>query len=134
NLTTAPAATTNATITSPPGYYNITVANGVSSNYNFIYINGRLTVLPETGNTQPYIQAYLSGPNKITVKVYSPEADLGDVVLYSLSGQPMLKRNVFLPQGFITFDLPVSSSLNGVYVVYVYGRKMELKKMIRITR
>ncbi|HEY0678386.1 MAG TPA: MBG domain-containing protein, partial [Chitinophagaceae bacterium] len=46
NLTTAPAATTNATITSPPGYYNITVANGVSSNYNFIYINGRLTVLP----------------------------------------------------------------------------------------
>jgi trimeric autotransporter adhesin len=134
NLTTQPTATTTAGISSPPGYYPITVADGVSSNYNFIYVNGRLTVLPETGNNQTYIQAYLSSPNKITVKVYMPEPDLADVVLYSISGQPMQKKNVFLPQGFITFDLPVSSSLNGTYVVYVYGRRVELKKVITIIR
>lgn len=134
NLTTQPTATTTATVSSPPGYYPINLSGGVSSNYNFVYTNGRLTVLPATGATESFIQAYLGSPNKITVKVFMPEPDLADVVLYSISGQPMLKKNVFLPQGFITFDLPISSSLNGTYIVYVYGRRVELKKTITIIR
>lgn len=134
NLTTQPTASTTATPASPPGYYPITLGGSVSSNYNFVYTNGRLTVLPATGTTETYIQAYLSNPNRITVKVYMPEPDLADVVLYSISGQPMQKKNVFLPQGFITFDLPVSASLNGTYVVYVYGRRVQLKKVINIIR
>ncbi|HYC29918.1 MAG TPA: MBG domain-containing protein, partial [Chitinophagaceae bacterium] len=105
NLTTQPVATTTATISSPPGYYGINPNGGSSPNYNFIYGNGTLTVLPATGNSETYIQAYLSSPNKITVKVFMPEPDLADVVLYSISGQPMIKKNVFLPKGFITFDL-----------------------------
>lgn len=134
NLTTQPIAATTATVGSPPGYYPITLSGGASSNYNFVYVNGRLTVLPGTGTTETFIQAYLSSPNKITVKVYMPEPDLADVVLYSISGQPMQKKNVFLPQGFITFDLPVSSSLNGTFIVYVYGKRVELKKVITIIR
>lgn len=134
NLTTQPTATTTATVSSPPGYYPITLGGGVSANYNFVYTNGRLTVLPATGPTQTYIQAYLSSPNKITVKVFMPEPDLADVVLYSINGQPMQKKNVFLPQGFITFDLQISSSLNGTFIVYVYGRNVELKKVITIIR
>lgn len=134
NLTTQPSATTTATAASPPGYYPITLGGGVSANYNFIYTNGRLTVLPATGNTETYIQAYLSSPNKLTVKIYMPEPDLADVVLYSINGQPMQKKNVFLPQGFITFDLQVSSSLNGTFIVYVYGKRVELKKVITIIR
>ena len=63
-----------------------------------------------------------------------PEPDLADVVLYSINGQPMQKKNVFLPQGFITFDLQISSSLNGTFIVYVYGRNVELKKVITIIR
>ncbi|WP_162996346.1 MBG domain-containing protein [Mucilaginibacter celer] len=44
NLTTAPTATTTATVSSPVGYYPIVPAGGVSGNYNFIYTNGRLEV------------------------------------------------------------------------------------------
>jgi trimeric autotransporter adhesin len=134
NLTTQPTATTSATVSSPPGYYTINVGNGVSANYNFVYTPGRLTVLPESGSGQSYIQAYLSAPNKVTVKVFSPEPDLADAVLYTLHGQPIVKKNVFLPKGFITFDLPVSSSLNGVFIVYLYGQNAELRKVIRIIR
>jgi hypothetical protein len=43
-LTTAPTATTTATDASPVGTYPITPAGGVSTNYEFTYVNGTLTV------------------------------------------------------------------------------------------
>ncbi|ACB77521.1 MBG domain-containing protein [Opitutus terrae] len=44
SLTTAPTATTTATVASPAGTYPITPAGGVSGNYTFSYVNGTLTV------------------------------------------------------------------------------------------
>ncbi len=44
SLTTPPTATSSATATSPTGSYPITPAGGVSSNYNFTYVNGTLTI------------------------------------------------------------------------------------------
>lgn len=133
-LTTQPVATTAATQSSPPGYYEIMVGNGVSSNYNFTYVSGRLTVLPATGTTQSNLQVYRRGTNAIVVKVYSPQPDLADLVIYDINGVAIHKRNVFLPQGFITFDIPIRSQLSGTYIVYVYGRNAELKKVINIIR
>jgi hypothetical protein len=43
-LTTQPTVTTAATATSPTGSYPITVTGGTSSNYNFTYANGTLSV------------------------------------------------------------------------------------------
>ena len=45
-FTTKPTATTTATSASKPGTYPITVSDGVAMNYEFIYVNGTLTVLP----------------------------------------------------------------------------------------
>lgn len=133
-LTTQPTATTTATQSSAPGYYEITVGNGVAANYNFIYVNGRLTVLPTTGSGESNLQVYRRGTNAIMVKVYSPQPDLADLVVYNLNGVAIHKRNVFLPQGFITFEIPLRSQLSGTYIVYVYGRNAELKKVINIIR
>lgn len=133
-LTTQPVATTTATQSSAPGYYEISVGNGAATNYNFVYVSGRLTVLPATGNNQSNLQVYRRGTNAIVVKVFSPQPDLADIVLYDLNGVAIRKRNVFLPQGFITFDIPVRSQLSGTYIVYVYGRNAELKKVITIIR
>jgi gliding motility-associated-like protein len=47
-LTAAPTATTTATATTAPGSYNITVNGGVSANYSFNYVNGKLTISPLT--------------------------------------------------------------------------------------
>lgn len=133
-LTTQPVATTTATQSSPPGYYEITAGNGAAANYNFIYVNGRLTVLPATGTSESNLQVYRRGTNAIIVKVYSPQPDLADIVLYDLNGVAIRKKNVFLPQGFITFEIPVRSQLSGTCIVYVYGRNAELKKVINIIR
>ncbi len=44
NLTTQPTASTTATAASPIGDYNVTPAGGVSNNYTFDYVAGRLTI------------------------------------------------------------------------------------------
>ncbi|AOM80468.1 hypothetical protein BFS30_26885 [Pedobacter steynii] len=46
NLSTAPVASTLANVASPIGDYDITVSGGLATNYNFIYVNGTLKVLP----------------------------------------------------------------------------------------
>jgi trimeric autotransporter adhesin len=133
-LTAQPVATTTATATSAPGYYPITVGNGAAANYNLVYVNGRLTVLPQSGTSQSNIQVFRSRSNVITVRVYSPEPDLADMVVYNINGTPLLKRNVFLPQGFITFEVPVKSPMSATYIVYIKGRATELRKVINVIR
>ncbi len=46
-LTEEPIATTTATLYSRPGTYPITISGGIAMNYDFIYVNGTLTVLPK---------------------------------------------------------------------------------------
>jgi hypothetical protein len=50
-LDTAPTATTAATDTSTAGAYAITAAGGLDNNYDFTYIDGILTVMPEHGSS-----------------------------------------------------------------------------------
>jgi hypothetical protein len=50
-LDTVPIATTAATIVSPSGTYAITAAGGLDNNYDFTYIDGVLTVMPEHGSS-----------------------------------------------------------------------------------
>ena len=54
-LDTAPTASTAATPASTAGAYAITAAGGVDNNYDFTYIDGVLTVVPEhgSGHTAP---------------------------------------------------------------------------------
>lgn len=134
SLSTVPVAGTTAVNNSAPGYYSIDLAGGVSNNYNFNYTSGRLTIFPASGTEQGYIQAYMSGSNTLTVKVYSPAPDLADVVLYDINGRPLLQKNIFLPQGFTSVDLNVAIEASGIYVVQVKGSNTSLKKMVRLMR
>lgn len=49
-LSVLPVVNTVATTQSPAGTYDITVKEGVSDNYNFNYINGKLTITPAVTN------------------------------------------------------------------------------------
>jgi hypothetical protein len=48
SVTTAPAAATTATTASAVGTYPITVSGAVAPNYSIVYVNGSLTVVPNT--------------------------------------------------------------------------------------
>jgi len=133
-LTPAPVANTIATPASAPGYYTVTADGAVSANYTITTVAGRLTVLPLTGTGQEYINAYMSNSTTLTVRAYVPEPRLADIILYDMGGRPVFKRNVFLPVGFMNFDVPVASLPMGVYVVTIRGNGVDLKIKTRILK
>ena len=86
---------TIATTNSSPGfYYDLVPGNAVTSNYNITYTNGRLTILPLTGTTEQYLLAYRNGNGNIVVRIYSPEPSLADILIYSMNGTFIARRNI----------------------------------------
>jgi len=134
NLTTAPIVLTTATATSPAGYYVLTPQSAATNNYNIIYVNGRLTILPLTGADQQYLSAYLISNNNLNVRVYSNVPALADVVLYNNLGQPVARKNLFMPVGFTNTLIPVGMLASGVYTVVIRGNNVNLLKQIFIQR
>lgn len=132
---TAPVSiSTSAGTLSAPGYYALTPQGATAANYNITFVAGRLTILPATGTSQSNLQAFVSGSNTLTVRVYSPEPDLGDVFVYDLNGRLMARKNLFLPQGFVTTTFTVSGLPQGTFVVHVAGNKVNLKLPIAVLR
>ncbi len=129
-LTTQPVATTTAILNSSPGYYPITLSGATSSNYNIIYVNGRLTVLPLTGTTEKHMNAYRNAAGNLTVRVYSNEPALGDIIVYDMAGRPIATKNIFMPVGFISTDIFATHFPSGIYTVVIRGKGVDMKKMI----
>jgi hypothetical protein len=138
NLTTQVTVVTTAVTTSAPGYYTLTPQGATSSNYNITATNGRLTILPESGTAQPYINIYLSNKTTLTVRLYSVEPVLSDILVYNMWGQQMRKKNAFLPLGFTNTDIDLTGLPAGIYVVKVVGKgtttTVDLQKPIAILK
>ncbi len=90
-----PIATTTCTLNSRPGTYPITVSGGLAINYDFIYVNGTLTVIQKddlgdaTANT-------LSMPNITGNKGYQVELP---IVLTNENAITGLQMDLYLPEG-----------------------------------
>ncbi|MDB5203413.1 MAG: type sorting protein [Ferruginibacter sp.] len=134
DLTTPPVATTDATVSSSPGYYTVNALGATSSNYTITTVPGRLTVLPLSGNTALYMLLYQPNANTLNARLFSPKPNLADIVLYDLNGRQLQQKNVFLPAGFITSSLFINNIPSGVYIVRVKGDGIDLKQLVRIIR
>lgn len=134
NLSTIPVISTTAETQSAPGYYTLTPGGGVSQNYNFIYVAGRLTIYPPGGNSGQYINAFMSGSATLTVRVFTTEPALGDIVLWDMSGKPLARKNLYMAPGFSNADLSVALLPSGMYVVTVKGDGVNLRKTIVIIK
>lgn len=130
NLTTAPSVTTTANTLSAPGYYSLVLGGAVSQNYNLTYVNGRLTIFPASGTGQQYMNAFMSNSTTLTVRVFSPEPVLGDVVIFDMGGKQLIRKNLFMPVGFINVAIPVYQLPSGIYIVTVKGAGINLSKTI----
>ncbi len=134
NLTTQPVVATMATTNSTAGYYSLTPEGAASQNYNFVYTAGRLTILPVSGTDQQHLVAFYNSNGNLTVRVYSPEPTLGDIVVFDLGGRPVAKRNLFMPKGFIQAEVFIPTLTSGIYIVTVRGQGVDLKKMIQVLK
>jgi len=134
NLTTQPQVNTIATTNSAPGYYTLTPQGAASNNYNITYVEGRLTIYPINGTDKQYLHAFTPNKDILTVRVFSVTPAIGDIVLYDINGRPLIKRNLFMPPGFINADLFISKLPTGIYIVTVKGDGVDLKKTIAIMK
>jgi len=134
NLLTPVQVSTSATTTSAPGYYPLTLQGATSNNYNITYTNARLTIYPQNGTGDQYINVFMSAINTLSVRVYTPEPKLANIVVYNMAGQPLAKKNIFMPAGFITHTIDVTKFPGGVYRVVVLGDGVELGKSIVIVK
>lgn len=134
NLLTPVQVVTSATTTSAPGYYPLTLTGATSNNYNITYTNGRLTILPASGTDLQYINVFMSATNTMSVRVYTPQPKLADIVVFNMAGQPLARKNIFMPAGFITHTIDVSQFPSGTYMVLVQGVGVDLRKSIVIVK
>ena len=133
-LTTLPAVATSATINSAPGNYIIAPEGAVALNYNITYIGGSLTIFPSGGNGQQSFNAYLSNSTTLTVSVFSVQAALGDIIIYDVLGRPLMKKNLFIPAGFISTTMHMPSIPSGIYIVVIKGSGVDLGKRVYILK
>jgi hypothetical protein len=79
------------------------------------------------------MNVYKNAAGNLTVRVYSNEPLLGDVIVYDMAGRPIAQKNLFMPIGFISTDIYAQHFPSGTYVVVIKGirdSKVDLKKMI----
>jgi hypothetical protein len=134
NLTTASVASTTATTNSSAGNYPIIVGGAASLNYSFTYTNGRLTIYPPAGKEKAYLNAYMSSSNTLTVRIYSPKVELGDVFIFDISGRVLKKNNILLPIGFNSTSFNVTNLPNGIYIIKYKGIRVELTRPTAIIK
>ena len=133
NLSTLPTVSTTATASSIPGNYVLTAAGAGSSNYSFTYIPGQLKINPANANEQSFT-AYFNTNGNIAVNIFSPEADLGDVIVYDITGKFMTRKNIYMPAGIFNTELSLYPAQAGLYVIALKGKKKTIAKIIRIIK
>jgi trimeric autotransporter adhesin len=134
NLTTQPVIATAATIASSPGNYILSAQGTVTQNYNIITQDGRLTILPATGNAEFYVSAYKNASESITVRIYSPAPYLADVVIYDMNGKYLARKNIFMNVGFTSVNVPAQALASGMYVARVIGKGVNLQTIFNYVK
>lgn len=134
NLTTQPVASTTATTNSLAGIYSVTPENGVSQNYNFTYVAGRLTITPSAGTDKESLIAFQNANGNLTVRVYSTFPTLGDILVFDMSGRPVARRNVFMPEGFAQVEVFIPKAASGIHIVKLKGNGIDLVKLVPIIK
>jgi hypothetical protein len=134
NLSTQPVPATTATTNSSAGYYAVTPEGGVSQNYTFNYIAGRLTILPLGGTDKKSMIAFQNANGNLTVRVFSTGPTIGDIMVFDMNGRPVARRNLFMPEGFIQAEVFIPKISSGIYVVKVKGEGVDLEQMVYIIK
>ncbi|MEO5947298.1 MAG: MBG domain-containing protein [Chitinophagaceae bacterium] len=134
NLTTQPIVATTAATNSSPGNYDLIPGGAFTQNYNITYTNGRLTILPLTGTSAQFLLAYRNSNGNIAVRIYSPETYLANIIVYDLHGRILARRNILMPVGFASAEIPVQFLSSGIYIVTVRGEGVKLEKMIQFIK
>jgi hypothetical protein len=123
-IDTLPVAICIANEQSEPGDYDITLSGGFAKNYEFIHVNGKLTVIGLTG-VNPVISERLQfypNPAHSFIRIIQEEEKPYHVKISDVSGRVVLKRDVYDPIVHIEKLTP------GIYYVTLNNQTFKLIK------
>ena len=132
-LSTPVIVTTSATVNSAPGIYTITPNGAASNNYSFTYVDGKMTIYPQDSSLQT-INAYYNGNSQLMIKIYSPNPDLGPVMIYDQQGRYLGKKDIFVVKGFTATQIDISKLASAYYVVAFRGKKRTISQLISVIK
>lgn len=132
-LSTPVSVTTSATVNSAPGIYTISPNGAASNNYSFTYVDGKMTIYPQDSSLQT-INAYYNGNGQLMIKIYSPNPDLGPVMLYDQQGRYLGKKDVFVVKGFTATQIDISKLASAYYIVAFKGKKRTISQLISVIK
>ncbi|RYE22106.1 MAG: hypothetical protein EOP51_14020 [Sphingobacteriales bacterium] len=116
-LLTPAVLTTTAVTSSAPGNYPITVSGATSNNYNIVFINDSLTVLPKQNQTITFavLPARNYGAANFTLSATSTNATIPIIFTSSNPGVATVTGNVVHIVGAGTTDITASQAGNDGY-------------------
>ncbi len=128
DLTVAPQATTDATVTSAPGKYEITLSGASSPNYSITYQTGELTVLSVDKKA---LKAWSNG-SELQIRIYSKVAQKVSLTLFSLNGQAIQSKNHQLSVGQNTIIMPIGGLAPQLYLLNAHAEQFKESVKVKI--
>jgi hypothetical protein len=134
-LLTQPTATTTANDRSYPGIYPITAGGAVAnSHYTLSYRTGTLTVTVDSTQAGggDKLDAWSSSPGMLQVNIFTATNQNATIQLFSLYGQPVVNKPVYLVNASNSYSIPVANLAPGLYIIKVTGQYLRISEKIRI--
>lgn len=131
-LSSIPVAVSAATTTSAAGIYPITVNGGAANDYDMVYVSGKLTIYPVTGESQDDLMAYCDAPGHLKVNLNVQNAVKVNIQLFDAAGKKVVDMPVNLAKGFNSYYINVSRLSTGIYPLRVSGGDLLLKSKVII--
>ena len=133
DLVSQPVVNTSATTSSAPGIFTVSPADAASANYSFTYVDGRLTIYPSDSLAQT-LSAYNNNSGQVVVRIFSPESDLGSVIIYDQQGRFLARKDIFVAKGFNSTQIDVLRMASANYIVTFRGKKNIISKIVPIIK
>lgn len=119
-LITTPTANTSSTIDSDAGIYDIIVSGGVSDNYSFKYVNGKLFVGGEVfvlNNFNTSQVRYQLTPSLIHLNINDENYGSYSYQIIRVNGVKLMKSNV----NSANIEIQITNLESGVYLMQVFN-------------
>jgi hypothetical protein len=131
-LSAQPMITTTATLNSAPGVYSVVAGSANADNYEITYRSGSLTINPDDSTVQTMVAYYNGG--QVYVKLFSPQTDIGKVMVYDVQGRFLAQKDILVNKGFSATNLIVNNVASGNYLVVFRGKNGAVTRWLRIIK
>ena len=132
-LNSMPQYNTSVNNFTSPGRYPVYTSGASAKNYTINYLTGQITVYPPANQSQS-LTYYVNSNKDLSVKIFSKDFNLGELKLFTISGQQISKKSIYVPAGFSYAEMPLNNIKSGVYLLVFSEKDRMISTLVSIVR